>query len=91
MINVKTAKSSPCFQEQLVTKRRTIIISDVMNSLGTRIGLRSKKIINTKSSNKDVFQEVHALYDLVSLRATSSPFFSVKAIISFLISYREQL
>ena len=87
MINAKTAKSSPCFQEQLVTKRRTIIITDGMDSLGTRIGLQ---IINTKSSNKDVFQEVHALHDLVSLRATS-PFFSVKAIISFLISYREQL
>ena len=88
MINAKTAKSSPCFQEQLVTKRRTITIADGMDSLGTRIGLQ---IINTKSSNKDVFQEVHALHDLVSLRATSSPFFSVKAIISFLISYREQL
>lgn len=28
MINAKTAKSSPCFQEQLVTKRRTITITD---------------------------------------------------------------
>ena len=62
MINAKTAKSSPCFQEQLVTKRRTITIADGMDSLGTRIGLQ---IINTKSSNKDVFQEVHALHDLV--------------------------